>query len=233
MISPIANSFREILEDIFFLIFPKFCYACNQALVTGEDMMCSKCLLDLPRVSLHDELEIFNRLNGRIPLQFALSFFKFQKGGKMQQLLHNLKYKNIPTLGVALGRICGQEIQKRDFSPTFDYIIPVPLHPRRFRKRGYNQSYQFAQGLSDILQIPVLDILIRTVPTTTQTRKTKLIRWENVNHVFRLGFDKNLEGHHVLLVDDVMTTGATLEACGAVILSAGSPSLSVATIAWA
>lgn len=193
-------------------------------------------MLELPRTNYHFEQEnaLFKRLNGRIQLSFAFAFFLFRKGGKVQHLLHSLKYNNHPEIGETLGEVYGEELCQANFSEKFNVIVPVPLHASRKRKRGYNQSEEFAKGLSKSLKIPFTgDVLERTTKTETQTRKSKLKRWQNVNEVFKLKHHDQISNKHVLLVDDVITTGATIEACAQVLIENGCASISIASIAYA
>lgn len=163
-----------------------------------------------------------------------MTLYKFVKKSRVQQLLHALKYKQQPELGQMLGRIYGQDLAEADFKNSFDLIIPVPLHSSRRRIRGYNQSEEFGKGLSQILQVPCDDTyLMRKAKTETQTHKTKLSRWENVNHIFQVVKSDPIAEKRILLVDDVVTTGATLEACGQALLGAGCSELSIACIAAA
>lgn len=227
---------KDILVDFISLLYPKYCFACRDGLVKGEETICSRCMIELPRTQYHVEPEnaLFKRLNGRIPLSFAFAFFLFRKGGKVQHLLHALKYSNHPEIGVTLGEVYGEELHQANYGEKFNVIVPVPLHASRKRKRGYNQSEEFAKGLSKSLKIPFSgDALERITKTETQTRKTKLKRWQNVNAVFRLKEHDQIANQHVLLVDDVITTGATIEACAQVLLDSGCSSISIASIAYA
>lgn len=224
----------EILGDFVALFFPKYCRGCQEALVRGEDLICTKCLIELPRSYYHLEKEnpFYNRLRGRIPVTCVMTLFKFVKESKVQHLLHALKYKNEPELGTALGRMYGHDLLRADYKDQFDLIIPVPLHSSRKRKRGYNQSEKFGTGLGEVLGIPCSDSYMkRQVMTETQTRKSKLNRWENVNAVFKVTHLEAVQHKRILLVDDVVTTGATLEACGQALMDAGCSELSIACIA--
>lgn len=225
---------KDILTDFMALLYPRYCFACGEGLVKGEEIICSGCMLELPRTNYHQNRNnaLFKRLDGRIPLAYAFAFFHFRKGGKIQQLLHALKYHNHPEIGTTLGEVFGQEL-KQTHDQEFDVIVPVPLHPTRKRKRGYNQSEEFAKGLSKSLQIPVSDVLVRTTITETQTRKTKLKRWQNVNEVFQLKSADTLTGQRVLLVDDVITTGATIEACAQALVNHACSAISIGCIAYA
>jgi len=202
----------------------------------GEETICSRCMLELPRTNYHFDLKnpLFKRLNGRLPLSFAFAFFLFRKGGKVQHLLHALKYSNHPEIGETLGEVYGAELNQANYSDKFNIIIPVPLHSSRKRKRGYNQSEEFAKGLSKSLNIPFSgDALERVMQTETQTRKTKLKRWQNVREVFQVKQPYQINNQHVLLVDDVITTGSTIEACAQALIDNGCSSISIASIAYA
>lgn len=229
------NSFaKDVFVDFISLLYPRYCFGCNEGLVKGEENICTKCMLEIPRTQFHLDPEnaLFTRLNGRIALKLAFAFFSFQKGGRLQHLLHALKYSNHPELGEMIGEVYGQELLQAGFDQKFNLIVPVPLHPSRKQQRGYNQSEEFAKGLSKTLNIPWADALIRKTKTETQTRKTKLSRWQNVSEVFQLK-EKQVQNTHVLLVDDVITTGATIEACAQVLLAGGASMVSVGSIAYA
>jgi ComF family protein len=225
---------KDVLTDFVSMLYPRYCFACSEGLVKGEETVCSRCMLELPRTNYHLDPEnaLYRRLNGRIPLYAAFAFFLFRKGGKVQHLLHALKYQNHPEIGITLGEVYGQELlQTHD--QKFNVIVPVPLHASRRKKRGYNQSEEFAKGLSKSLQIPASDSLVRATVTETQTRKTKLKRWQNVSEVFQVKQHEHIKNQHVLLVDDVITTGATIEACAQTLLDEGCSSISIASIAYA
>jgi ComF family protein len=190
----------------------------------------------MPQTNYHREdlNPLQNRLSTRIKIRHAMALFKFSKSGRVQSLLHALKYRNQSELGIHLGLMYGHRLMSANLAGVFDLIIPVPLHKTRKRKRGYNQSAKFAEGLSQALGIPFSDdILERSVKTDTQTRKTKLNRWQNMAEVFRVKNSEAVQNKNILLVDDVVTTGSTLEACGNYLLQAGCSTLSIACIAEA
>lgn len=225
----------EIFADFISLFYPRYCFACDQGLAKGEEEVCSACMLELPRTYYHTDSEnaLMNRLQGRVPLQFAAAFFLFRKSGKVQRLLHQLKYNNHPEIGDTLGQVYGHDLREYYFDQKVDVIIPVPLHASRKRKRGYNQSAEFGKGLSKSLEKPCReDVLVRITKTETQTKKTKLKRWQNVKEVFHVVRPDELYQQNVLLVDDVITTGATIEACAKMLLEAGCKSVSIASIAY-
>ncbi len=225
-----------ILTDFISLFFPRYCLGCSESLVKGEDILCTMCLLELPKTDYHLQQgnPIEQKLFGRIPIQHAWAFLKFKKRGTVQHLLHQLKYNNHPEIGVVLGKVFGKALSDSGFTGAFDLIVPVPLHQSRLLKRGYNQSAKFAEGLSSLLKIPWDEsISIRRERTSTQTKKSRMQRWENVKDVFTVSQNSKISGKRILLVDDVITTGATLEACGQHLIAAGCAELSIAVIAEA
>lgn len=227
---------NTIVEDFVSLFFPRYCLACSGPIVKGEEILCTACLSDLPKTNYHLFIEspVKNRLTGRLPIKHGWAFLKFRKSGIVQHLLHQLKYNNHPEVGERLGQAYGMELLQSGFAREFDLIIPVPLHTSRKRQRGYNQSSKFAAGLSQAMRIEWNEsISIRTQSATTQTRKSKAERWENVKDVFSVDTHSSIEGKRILLVDDVITTGATLESCGRHLISCGCGGLSVACIAEA
>lgn len=223
-----------ILEDFISLFYPRYCRGCLNSLVKGEDLICTQCLLEMPKsyYHLHSDNPFFQKFRGRLPLEHVMTLFKFTKDSRVQHVLHALKYKQQPEIGEMLGRIYGKDLLEANYSRAFDLIVPVPLHVSRRKLRGYNQSEEFGKGLSQILDVPCNDTyMVRAAKTETQTHKTKLSRWENVNRIFEVINPGSIAGKRVLLVDDVVTTGATLEACGEALLGAGCRQLSIACIA--
>jgi len=225
-----------ILEDFIALFYPRVCVACHASLIKGEDVLCTSCLVELPKTAYHRYREnpVRNRLEGRLPLAFASAFLKFRKGGLVQSLLHELKYNNRPEIGIRMGHLYGVELMESGLGADFDVIVPVPLHASRMRRRGYNQSAKFAEGLSEALNIAWEEsISLRVEATNTQTRKGRADRWSNVKDAFSVAAMDKVAGKRILLVDDVITTGATLEACGSHLIESGCASLSIACIAEA
>src|SRR5882757_1152404 len=185
----------SIAADFISLFFPRYCLACHGALVKGEEILCTHCISDLPKTNYHllPVNPVEERLAGRLPVRHAWAFLKFRKGGIVQHLLHQLKYNNHPEVGVALGKIFGYELSKAGLSAGFDIIVPVPLYELRKRKRGYNQSAKFAEGLSYSLETPWDEsISVRKTKATTQTKKSKIERWENVKDVFTISENRSL-----------------------------------------
>ncbi|MEJ7643146.1 MAG: phosphoribosyltransferase family protein [Chryseolinea sp.] len=226
----------SMLRDFVSLFFPRACVACGDALVKGEETICTYCILELPETSHHlnPDNTLHNRLSPRIPLKHGMACYKFTKNGRVQHLLHALKYKGHDEIGITLGKIYADKIRDSGIHIDFEIIIPVPLHASRLRKRGYNQSAKFAEGLSHVLMIPFSDhVMARKFKTETQTTKSRLSRWENMGDVFIVTRPTEVANKRILLVDDVITTGSTLEACAMELIKAGSRELSIACIAEA
>ncbi|EON75720.1 Competence protein F -like protein, phosphoribosyltransferase domain protein [Lunatimonas lonarensis] len=224
----------NLWEDFLALLFPVTCDLCNRSLYAFEEHVCRVCEASLPISSYHQspgENELKQKIVGLAEVRYALSYLRFSKRGKSQKLLHQLKYRNKPGLGVKLGKLYATLLRDQGFQDEWDLIIPVPLHLHKQRRRGYNQSRCFAEGLGDLMGIPVENLLTRTVNTSTQTRKTRFQRWENVSDVFLLVDKESLLGKKVLLVDDVMTTGATLAACAQRLLEGKPRYVDIAVIA--
>ena len=220
-------------EDFLGLLFPKGCCICKRSLFKFEEELCRVCVAALPLTNYHlrpTDNDLKARIVGLTQVNQALSFLRFTKSGMSQQLIHELKYLNNPKLGRVLGKIYGYLLSEHGYSDYWDVVVPVPLHAIRLKKRGYNQSEQFAIGLAEILEIPVSTALKRIKHTETQTNKSRIQRWENVENVFEIE-SKILADKKVLLVDDVMTTGSTLAACANTLLASGALSVDLAVIA--
>lgn len=227
---------KSLFQDIINLIFPNTCLVCGENLVEGEDIVCLSCLYKIPKTNNHliPENEIERRFWGKVRIENVVAYYGFQKGSSIQKLLHELKYNKRQDVGELLGKQIALGLQDASIFENIDVIIPVPLHKNRFRKRGYNQSACFAKGLSNVTEKPIdTTTLYRAIETPTQTKKTVYERWENTNGIFQLSNQESLKNKHVLLVDDVMTTGSTLEACAQSLLEAEGVKVSVLTIAVA
>ncbi|WP_254244055.1 ComF family protein [Hymenobacter sp. BRD128] len=229
---------RPLLADLAALFFPRLCLACREPLVAGEVHLCTGCRAELPYTDYHllppAQNPLARRFWGKLSVQHTLSYLRFLRHGRVQHLLHQLKYQGKSQVGSALGQLYGAELVDAGLSHEFDLIVPVPLHRRKLARRGYNQAEAFATGLAATLPCPsAAHALRRTEHTASQTRKGRAERWQNVATVFEVAEPQAVLGRHILLVDDVLTTGATLEACGAALLAAGARAVSIATIACA
>lgn len=224
------------IEDFISLLYPRVCAACGNSLFKHEEIICAYCLYHLPKTNYHllTDSPLDKVFWGRALLAHTAALYNFQKKSKVQHLIHQLKYKGRKDVGIQLGKILGADLIKADAFKDVSKVVPVPLHPDKQRKRGYNQSEQFAIGLAKSMQIEMdATSFIRTVDTETQTRKSRFARWENVKEIFKVTDPSELAGKHILLVDDVITTGATLESAAHILLAVEGVKLSVACIGFA
>ncbi len=223
-------------SDIASLLLPRTCPACGRTLKDWEECLCLSCLALLPVTGFHGDPDnpLAEMFWGRIRLRQAVAWFYFRKGSDYQEVLHQLKYNDRPDIGFTLGRLFGYELRSCAGFARPDLIVPVPLNRKKLRNRGYNQSGAIAAGLSAGLGIPASEkALERPAATATQTRKSRYERYLNVTGKFRVTGEATIENRHILLVDDVVTTGATLEACAEELLKVKGVSVSVAALAWA
>ncbi|MEY8020615.1 ComF family protein [Muriicola sp. SD30] len=224
----------NIINDLNTILVPPVCFGCNARLYRGEQILCVSCRAQLPLTEFNFSTE--NSLDrvfyGRIPVQKAASYLHFYENGLVQNLLHYLKYRNQSRISNLLGKWYGEILKQDDALPEIDMVIPVPLHPKKLKKRGYNQVAGFGQELANLLKADYReDILSKTSHTRTQTQKSRIFRWQHEKPVFKLLYPSILNGCRILLVDDVVTTGATLEACSKVLLEAGKVEVYIATMA--
>jgi ComF family protein len=218
------------------LLFPRLCAACFETLQVYENHICIKCHLTLPQISGHDseQIKLDKKFWGKICVKNTYSFLHFTKNGPVQNILHNLKYKNKPELAEFMGAWFGNQLLTKHFNEEIDLILAVPLHPIKLKRRGYNQADHIANGLSVILNVPFeKEVIIRNRFTETQTNKSRHNRFANMDGVFEIINEEKIRGKRVVLVDDVLTTGATLEVAGNEILKGGCSELSILTIAAA
>jgi ComF family protein len=226
----------KLFDDFISLIFPRICAACGELFFKNEEIICTKCLYKLPKTNFHcfADNPVMQIFWGRIELHSAAAFLNFTKSGRVQRLVHQLKYKSKTEVGILLGELYGRDLKKAVLFQTVDIVVPVPLHWKKQKKRGFNQSEMFGRGLAKSMNAKLdINTLSRRVDTETQTKKSKAERWENVRDVFELTNPAHFEGKHILLVDDVITTGATMEASANTLLTIPGVKVSVATIAFA
>ncbi|MDX1629840.1 MAG: ComF family protein [Fulvivirga sp.] len=223
-----------MLSDFISLFFPHYCTACKQALAKGEKLICLSCFYQIPKTDSHlsGDNYIATKFYGKIQLSHVFAFFKFERKGRVQKILHQLKYGGKPELGEMLGQQYGEVLVSQQYEQAFDVVTAVPLHKSKQRRRGYNQSEAFGRGLAQSMGLPYMSMIKRIKNSATQTRRSRLNRWENVSQVFEPTSPK-IAGQRILLVDDVITTGATLESCGLVLQQAGAKSVGIAAIAAA
>lgn len=227
-----TQNFSVIVSDFLSLFFPNYCATCNLTLSKSENIVCSHCLASLHQTLIHEDQP--NQLHKRFfeitELKYAMTYSWFQKGSSIQHLLHQLKYEGNEAVGVLLGEIYGDQLYPF-YKREWDMITAVPIHYRKERKRGYNQSHCIAEGMSKTLKIPFKPILTKSVNRKSQTKKHRIERFDNVDATFHLKDPmQDLTDQKILLIDDVVTTGATLQASSQPLLKAGAE-ISIATIA--
>ncbi len=229
------NRFLNIAYDFLSLIYPQVCAACGNNLYIEEKSVCTRCLYRIPKTNYHLDVnnEIARLFWGRVNLEAVTAYFFYYKGSKYQKIIHRCKYAGQKYIGYDLGKLFAADLMHSRFS-AIDVIHPVPLHYRKLRQRGYNQSEYIAKGMSEVFGKPLItDAVYREKAARTQTKKGRYERWKNVEDVFRINNSKKLENKHVLLVDDVVTTGSTMEACAGEILKCNNVKVSVAALAYA
>lgn len=225
-----------MFESIKNLFFPKVCAGCHTLLMTNETVFCTNCRHEMPLTQYHldSNNEAVKKFYGKIEIQHASAFLYFNKKGMVQELIHNLKYKGYEEIGTVLGNWYVEDLKNITLKTAFDVVIPVPLHQKKFKERGYNQVTTFGKALSEGLNIPYDNsILFRKKYSKTQSKKNLLGRSEGIKNVFDVNFSEENHNKHFLLIDDVLTTGATLEACSRSLLKIPGAKISIVCMAMA
>jgi ComF family protein len=237
IIMPLRHTITTHLRDMALLAFPDNCLVCRQSLVSGERDICFACIDALPETGYHALADnpVAQHFWGRLPFVHASAYLYVQDANITQDMIHLLKYKRKHHIGIKLGRLYGHKLREQDsLIRDIDLIAPVPLHANRKRQRGYNQCDYFAQGLSEVLNVPYdPNVMKRVKENISQTKRTRYDRWENVEGIFALAQPAKVKGKHILLVDDVITTGATIESCASALMTGEDVRVSVAMIATA
>ena len=231
----LLSSFNNAKDALLHLVFPHICAGCGSDLVEKDNFLCINCLSSLPETlfHLHPNNPIEKLFWGRVPITHATAQYYFVKESLMQRLMHSFKYRGNKDLGLFLGRLMGNQLNQSNRFSFIDVIIPLPLFAAKENRRGFNQAAILCEGISEVLQKPILkDVVFRKVHTESQTKKSRIQRWQNMEGRFDLANKEKIAGKHVLLVDDVVTTGATLEACGRELLKAEDARLSIATLCF-
>ena len=229
------NYARELVHGLAHLFFPQNCPGCGDDLMHAKQLLCLKCTAQLPLTGfeMHAGNPVEKIFYGRVPVVSAMSLFYFTKDSVLQQLLHEFKYGGNKEIGYHFGRMTGRAMKQSGRFMDVDAIVPLPLHKSKERKRGYNQAAVFGEGVSTELKVPVFDdAIVRLSATETQTHKNRVERWQNIAGKFRLNKEHGLANKHILLVDDVVTTGATLEICASELLKAPGCRISIAALAY-
>jgi ComF family protein len=224
---------QAIKEALLHLAFPHVCEGCGTDMLPKDHYLCVHCLEALPKTTypLHPDNPVEQLFWGRLPVHQAAAHFYFTRESTVQHLVHQFKYRSHKELGWYLGRLMGYELQASNRFSGIDALVALPLHASKERRRGFNQALLLCQGIAEVLGKPVLeDIVIRTERTESQTKKTRIERWQNMQGKFQLRDANSIKDKHILLIDDVVTTGATLEACGQTLLQAPGTRLSIATL---
>lgn len=222
--------------DFLDIFYPNLCIICNESLLRGEVQICLHCLHGIPTTNfhLHPDNSVEKRFWGKVPLYRGTSFFFFQKGSPFQKLLHELKYRGNKEIGAIIASFAAADLLEAPAFCSVDVLVPVPLHPRKYAKRGYNQSEWIAKGLAGVLHKPVDTLHLRRIrENATQTKKSVFDRYKNTEGIFHLTDTTVFEGRHVLLIDDVLTTGSTLEACMIALMTTPNIRISLFTLALA
>jgi len=218
------------------LFYPRLCMACGRSLLEHERVICSYCIVQLPRTHFHNKINnpIETTFWGRADIKAATAYYKYTKEGKVQHLIHQLKYKGFREVGVYVGKELGILLNENARFSDIDFIIPVPLHKSKLQKRGFNQSELFARGLEKSMKAVVIDDnLYRKVASSTQTKKSRWERYKNVNDIFGIRDESLFKNKKLLLVDDVITTGSTIEGCASILNQIEGVEVSVAAMASA
>lgn len=227
---------KDCVQDVVSLFYPRLCFSCDSPLLHHEECLCTECLYLLPQTHFHlmADNPVANQFVGKININAAASYYYFTKGGKVQHLIHQFKYLGFKKIGQFIGSIYGEKLMQSPMFNDISYIVPIPLHPKKEAFRGYNQAEWFARGLAIPMKAEVdTTSLVRITASETQTHKARFSRWENVKEIFALKNTQTLAGKHVLLVDDVITTGSTIEAAGQVLMSITDIRISICSIACA
>jgi ComF family protein len=226
---------KEIRDSVLHLLFPNVCAGCGNDIISGNTVLCLRCIDAMPETNFerYPGNPIEKKFWGRLPLNSAAAQYYFTRESLMQHLMHQFKYRGDKDLGLQLGRMIGDSL-KRSGRFNIDALIPLPLFISKEKKRGFNQATVLCEGMAEFIHAPVLkEVVARAQYTDTQTRKGRIERWQNMEGKFVLVNPDVISDKHILLVDDVVTTGATLEACGAELLKAKNVKLSISTLCYA
>ncbi len=225
-----------MFHDFLNLFYPRICHICDKILINNELVICTNCRHELPVTNFPPDNDnpVKKVFYGRVKLEYASSLLLFQKKGNVQKLMHQLKYRGHREISKFLGQWMGATLAEASLLSKVDAVIPVPLHKKKLRSRGFNQVEDFGKEIASSLDVPYMDnVLLKRSFTTTQTFKARLSRWGNIEETFVLANPDLIHNKHVLLVDDIITTGATLEACAGVLKTAGGVKISIASMALA
>ena len=227
-----ANDCKDALLHLFF---PHLCAGCSSDMIDDQELICFQCMLSLPYTQFEsiENNPVEKLFWGRTKIEHAFSIFYYIPDSPLQQIIHHIKYKNNPALGVYMGKIMGLKLKSFFAMNAVDLMLPMPLHPKKEYTRGYNQASVLCEGIQETTDISYLNhTLIRNFNTSTQTKKSRIERWENVAEVFEITDPAAFEHKHILLIDDVITTGASTEACANLLIKNKAASVSICSLAY-
>ena len=227
---------KSLLSDFLHLIYPHNCEGCGSDTLNQDSFLCAKCLYQLPQTGFIENADnpLERKLYGRLKVQHAGAGFYFSKDGLLQHLVAQLKYKNNKEMGLYLGKLLGYQLMDCKRFDDVELLIPLPLNRKKEKKRGYNQSEMICQGIASVWERPIVtDAVSRVINTATQTKKNRSDRWENVDGVFAVTNPEKLIGKHIALLDDIITTGASIDACGNELLKVSGVKLSIISVGYA
>jgi competence protein ComFC len=225
----------NFLKDLFYLFYPSICSNCSEQLLQNENVICTFCRHDLPLTNFtsYTKNKVSAIFFGRVTIEKAYSLLLFRKEGITKNLIHDLKYRGNEGVGIFFGNWLGEILMKNKEFSTVDLIVPVPIHLKKKKIRGYNQVTKFGERLSTYLNIPFIeDVLVRQSSTKTQTLKARFERFNDLETKFLVNNTTQFKGKHLLIIDDVITTGATLEACASALLKTPNIKISILTMAY-
>ncbi len=226
---------KPLIESLLHLFFPHNCLGCHTDMIAPGQVLCATCFINLPETNLFEQEDnpLEHSFHGRVNIRHAAAAFYYSKDSLIQQLVYSLKYRGAKEAGEFLGTQLGMRLEQCQRFSDVDLIIPLPLNEKKLRRRGYNQAEIIARAVAEVWPKPVnTTALVRTIFTETQTKKDRQARWQTMEGVFVVADAKALEGKHILLIDDIITTGATIEACAGAINSVKGTSISLASVAW-
>lgn len=229
---PVKHNIHELCLDFYYLLFPNVCLHCNTILLYQEKHLCTKCRFSLPKTHYHllKDNPLEQKFVYEPRVKGVAAFLHYHTGGIAQHLIHSMKYKEQPEIGTLMGRLYGAELLEAPWQ--IDCIVPVPLHQSKLEKRGFNQSEKFGEGLSEVMEVPMNTELVRRVKrTATQTRKSKVERWQNTQDIYKVMAPYEVARKSILIVDDVLTTGATAGQLVSALVLCQAKRVYIATIA--